>query len=65
MKRLLGPQLIDSNQALQSELQALTDICESMKQHTESCNKQQMFVESVERSLVSTSGFGEILDLYL
>lgn len=54
VKRLLGPQLIDSNQALQSELQALVDICESMRLHTESCNQQHMFVASAERSLVES-----------
>ena len=55
VKRLLGSELIDGNQALQNELQAITDICESMRLHTEFCNQQHVLMQTTERSLVSAS----------
>ncbi len=54
MKRLLCPGLIDSNQALQNELNALRDMYISFQQQIDALSDKHMLFQTAERSLVST-----------
>ena len=53
VKRLLGPHLIDNNQALQNELIAVKDMYSCIKQQTDTLSQQHMFFHTTERILVS------------
>ena len=52
VRRLLGSQLIDTSEALQSELQAVIDMHASMQHDTEALSQQRVLLQTSERCLV-------------
>lgn len=52
VKRLLGQQQVEENQALRDEYVALLDMSSSLQQQTEVLTKQHSLLHTSERSLV-------------